>query len=79
MLVKQDSFRFNNTESSLYTVSCNVDTVECIISILKEIPPNKHANFCLLLLFFALNIHIVHIQVSDDVLLHPCFKKALFK
>ena len=24
---------------------------------------------------FALNIHRVHIHVSDDVLFHPCFKK----
>ena len=29
--------------------------------------------------YFALNIHRVHIQVSGDVLLHPCFKKAVFK
>ena len=27
---------------------------------------------------FALDIHRVQIQVSGDVLLHPCFKKVLF-
>ena len=76
MLVKQNSCRLNNTESFPYTVSCYVDIVECIIW--KEIPPNKHANFCLLsLFFFALNIHRVHIQAFDDVLLHQCFKLYL--
>ena len=30
MLVKQDSCRLDNTESFLYTVSCNVGIVECI-------------------------------------------------
>ena len=45
MFVKQDSCRLNNTESFLYTVSCNVDIVECIIFIGKGIPPNKHALF----------------------------------
>ena len=29
--------------------------------------------------FFALDIQRDHIQVSFDVLLHPCLKKALFK
>ena len=42
----------------------------------KEIPPKKHANICLLSLFFALNIYKVHIKVSVDVLLHSCFEKA---
>ena len=27
---------------------------------------------------FALNIHILHIQVSDDVLLHPMLQKGTF-
>ena len=76
MLVKQDSCRLNITESFPYIVSCYDDIVECICFIGKGITPNKHANFCLLSLFFALSIHRVHIQVSDDVLLHPCFKKA---
>ena len=76
MLVKQDSCRFDNTESFLYTVSCKVDIVECIIFIGKQIPPNKHAHN-VFYYYFALNIHIVHIQVSDDVLLQPCFKRAL--
>ena len=76
MFVKQDSSRLNNTESFLFTASCTVDVVECIIFLGKGIPPNKHAHFCLLSLIFALNIHRVHIQVSDDVLIHPCFKKA---
>ena len=40
----------------------------------KGIPSIKHANICFISLFFALNIHRVHIKVSDDVLLHPCFK-----
>ena len=38
MLVKQDPCRLNNTGSFLYTVSCNVDTVECIIFVRKGIP-----------------------------------------
>ena len=79
MLVKQDSCRLNNTESFLYTVSCNVGIVECIIVIGKRILPNKHANFCLLSFCFALKIHRVHMQVSVDVLLHPSFKKTQFK
>ena len=79
MLVKQDSCRLNNTETFLYTVFCNVDIVDCIIFIGKGIPPKKHAIICLLSLFCALNMHRVHIQVSVDVLLHSCFKKALFK
>ena len=79
MLVKQDSCRLDNRESFLYTISCNVDIVECIIFIWKGIPPNRHAFFCILSLCFALNIHRVHIQVSDDVLLHPCIEKKLFK
>ena len=79
MLIKQDSCRSNNTESFLYTISCNVDIAECIIFIGKGSPPNKHANFCLLTLFFALILHRVHIQISVDVLLHPCFEKALIK
>ena len=54
-------------ESFLYTVSCNVDICEFIIFIGKGIPPYKHANLCLVSLLFALNIHRVHIQVSDDV------------
>ena len=74
MLVKHDSCRLINTESSLYTISCNVDTVECVFVIGKGIPPHKYANFCILL-FFALNIHRDHIQVSFGVLLHPCFKR----
>ena len=79
MLVKQDSCRLNNTGSFLYTVFRNVDIVECIIFIGKEIRPKKHANICFLSLFFALNIHRVHIQVFVNVLLHSCFEKALFK
>ena len=79
MLVKQDSFRLNNTDAFLYTVSCNVGIVECITFIGKVILPNKHAHFCLLSLLFALNIHRVYIQVSVDILLHPCFEKTLFK
>ena len=80
MLVKHDSCRLNNTESFLYTISCNVDIVEFIINIGKGIQPHKHANFCLLSLFFlALYIHRDHIQVSVGVLLQPCLKKALFK
>ena len=79
VLVNYDSCRLNNTESFLYTVSCNVGMVECIIVIRKRIPPNKHANFCLFSFLFALNNYRVHIQVSVDVLLHPCFKKSLFK
>ena len=47
MLVKQDSCKLNNTGSFLYTVSCNGDTVECIIFVGKEIPSNKHAKVCL--------------------------------
>ena len=79
MLVKHDSCRLNNTESFLYTISCNVDIVECIIVIGKGIPPHTNANFCLLsLFFFALNIHRDHIQVYVGVLLHPCLKKAFF-
>ena len=74
MLVKQDLCRLNNTDS-YYTVSCNFEIVECIIFIGKGIPPNKHANFCLYHYSFALNLHRVRIQVSDDVLLHPCFKR----
>ena len=79
MVAKQDSCRLNNTESFLSTVSCNFDIVESIFFISKGIPPNKHAEFCLLSLFFALNIHRVYIQFSDDALLLTCFKKALFK
>ena len=29
--------------------------------------------------FFALYFYSAHIKVSDDVLLHPCFKRAPFK
>ena len=76
MLIKQVSCRLNNTELFLYSVSCNVDIAECIIFFGKGIPPNKHVIFCLLSLLFALIIHRVHIQVSVDVLLHPCFEKA---
>ena len=36
----------------MYTVSCNVDIVECIIVIGKGIPHNKHANFCLIFIIF---------------------------
>ena len=80
MFIKHESCRLNNTESFLYTISCNVDIAECIIVIWKGSPPHKHANFCLLsLTFFALNIHRDHIQVSVGVLLHPCLKKAFFK
>ena len=62
MLVKQGLCRLNNTESFLCTVSCNVDIIECIISFIgKGILSKKQANFCLLSLFFALNIHRVHI------------------
>ena len=58
MLIKQDSCRLNNTDSFLYTVSYNVDIVECIIFIGKGIPPNKHTNLLLsLIIIFALNIH----------------------
>ena len=78
MLVKQDSCRLNNTESFLYTVSCNVDIVACILVIGKGIPPNKHAIFLSFINIFALDIHRVHKLVFVDVLLHPCFKKALF-
>ena len=74
MLVKEDSCRLNNTDS-YYTVSCNFEIVECIIFIGKGIPPNKHANFCLYHFYFALNLRRVCIQVSDDVLLHSCFKR----
>ena len=79
MLVKHDSCRLNNTESFLYTISCNVDIVACIIVIGKGIPPHKHANFLSFIIIFALNIHSDHKQVSVGVLLHPCLKKALFK
>ena len=75
MLVKQDPCILNNTESFLYTSSCNVDIVECIIFIGKAIPPNKHASFCLLSLFLPLNIHRVHIQGSVDVLLQLMVKE----
>ena len=62
MLVKQDSSRFNNAESFLYTVSCNVDIAEYFIIIWKGIPPNKDANFCpFSYFFFAFNIHRVFI------------------
>ena len=43
----------NNTESFLYTVFCNVDIVECTIFIGKGITPKRHANICLLSLFFC--------------------------
>ena len=79
MLVKHDSCRLNNTESFLYTISCNVDIVECIIVIGKGIPPHKYANFFFYHYLFALDIHRDHIQVSFGVLLHRCLKKALFK
>ena len=62
-----------------HTCFLHVDIVACIIFIGKGIPPNKHAIFCLLSFFFALNVHRVHIHVSHDVLLHSCFKKAIFK
>ena len=74
MLVKHDSCRLNNTESFLYTISCNVDIGECIIVIGKWISPYKHAIFCLLS-FFALNIYRDHMQVSVGVLLYPCLKR----
>ena len=50
-----------------------------VLLILGEGSAKKHAHFCLLSLSFALNIHRVHIQVYVNVLLHPCFKKTLFK
>ena len=78
MLVKQDSCRLNKL-THFYTVSCNFDIVECIIFIGNGILINKHANFCLYHYYFALDLRRVRIQVSDDVLLHPCFKKALLK
>ena len=56
MLVKQDACRLNNTAPFLCTVSCNVDTVECIIFVGKGIPSKKHAKFCLLSLYFAVLI-----------------------
>ena len=65
MLVKHDSCRLNSAESFLYTVSCNVAVVECIIFFIgKGIPPHKHANFFSFIISFALYIHRVHIQVS---------------
>ena len=66
MLVKHDSCRLNNTESFLYTISCNVGIVACIIVIRKGIPPHKHA-FFVFHIFFSLNIHRDHIQVSVGV------------
>ena len=77
MLVKHDSCRLKNTESFLYTISCKVDIVECIIVIGKVIPPHKHAIFCLLSLFLCLNIHRVPIQVSVGVF-SPMFEKGTF-
>ena len=78
ILVNQDSCRLNNIESSLYTASCNVDIVDCIIFIGKGIPPNTHANFCLLSLFCALNIQIFHIQVSNNVqCLNFCYSSMI--
>ena len=58
MLVKQDSCRLNNSESFLYNVSCNVDIVKFNIFIGRGIPPDMHANFCHLSLFFLLSIFI---------------------
>ena len=76
MLIKQDSCRLDDTD---FTVSCNFEIVECIIFIGRGILSNKRANFLSFIIIFALIIHRVHIQVSVDVLLHPCFEKALFK
>ena len=73
MLVKHEACSLNNTESFLYTVSCNIDIVECIIVIGKDIQPIKHAIFCLLSLCFALNNYRSHIQVSVYVLLFIIF------
>ena len=43
----------------------------------KGFRPSSMLFFVLYHYFFALNMHRVHIQVSDDVLLHSCFEKAL--
>ena len=81
MLVKHDSCRFNDTESFLYTFSCNVDIIECIIVIGKGIRPISMLilSYHIVSLVFTLNIRRGHIQVSVGVLLHPCLKKALLK
>ena len=79
MLVKQDSCRISNTESFLCPVFVMLTLLSVIFFIGKGILPKKHANICLLSLFFPLNIHIVHIHVSVDVMLHSFFEKALFK
>ena len=51
MSVKHDLFRLDRNGSFIYTISCNVDNVECIIVIGKGIPPTKYAKFCLFSFF----------------------------
>ena len=79
MLVKQDSCRLNNTESFLYTVRAMLTLLSVLFLLGKEFHSISMLFFVFYHFFFALNIQRVHKQVSDDVLLHPCFKKALFK
>ena len=74
MLVKHDLCRLTNTESFLYTISCNVDIVECIIAIGKGILPHKHAKFCLLSLYLLLYIFI-EIVYAGVFFLHICLKR----
>ena len=47
--------------------------LRALVFIGKGISSNKNVNVFLLSLFFALNIHRVHIKVSFDILLLPCF------
>ena len=76
-MVKHDSFGLNR--SFQYTISCNVDIVECIIFIGKLISHKGMLFFVFYHYLFTLNIYRDHIQVSVGVLLHPYLKKALFK
>ena len=68
MSVRHDSCILNNTESFLYTISCNVDIVEDIIVIWKVIPFVSMLFVFFYHYFYALNFHRDHIQVSIGVL-----------
>ena len=76
MLIKHDSSRLNNTES-FYILFLAMLTLLSVLFLLAK--GFRQINMPIFVFYhiFALNIYRVYIQVSVDVLLRTCFKKAL--
>ena len=79
MLVKQDSCSLNNTESFLYILFFVMLTLLNVLFILRKGFCPKSMLIYVFIIFFTLNNHRVHVQVSVNDLLHSCFEKTLFK